>query len=174
MNTSRSESISLADGTVLAGCRPDLLSLGDLLARGWSVIPVRFRSKIPLVRWEAYQKRHATVDELEQWFTRSPFNVGVVTGRISGIFVVDADSIAALEWAREHLPPCELRVRTAKGLHLIYPYSGDKPMRNKVRVKFGGEQLAIDIRADGGYVCAPGCVHESGHVYTREGEGWRW
>ncbi len=44
-------------------------------------------------------------------------------------------------------------------------------MKNKVRVKCDGEQLEIDIRADGGFVVAPGSVHESGFTYLREGAG---
>jgi putative DNA primase/helicase len=144
------------------------------MARGWSIIPVQYKSKLPAVRWEPYQKRLATLDELERWFTHPPFIVGIVTGKVSGLFVVDADSPAALQWAFEHLPPCNLRVRTAKGLHLYYPYSGDRPMRNKVRVKCDGKALEIDIRADGGYVVGPGSVHESGFTYQREGSEWGW
>ena len=115
------KTITLADGTVLPDCRPDLLSIGDLMARRFSLIPLKPKSKIPVVKWEPYQHRLATLDELEAWFTVPGFNVGVVTGRISGIFVIDADSEAALAWALEKLPACDLRVRTANGLHLYYP-----------------------------------------------------
>lgn len=59
-------------------------------------------------------------------------------------------------------------------MHLYYPYSGDRPMRNKCRVKYQGETLDIDFRAEGGYVVAPGSTHPNGHIYTREGNGWRW
>ncbi len=163
---------ALHDGTVLPGCRDDLLNVGDFLSRNWSVIPLKPRSKVPAVKWEPYQRRLATVDELECWFQCPGFNVGIVTGTVSRIFVVDADSPAALAWTTEHLPPCELRVRTAKGLHLYYPYSGDRPIKNKVRVKVGGQPLELDIRADGGFVVAPGSVHPSGFVYQREGGGW--
>jgi hypothetical protein len=59
--------VTLADGTVLPDCRPDLLSVGDLLARGWSIFPLKFKSKRPAVRsWLEYQKRMLTVDELER------------------------------------------------------------------------------------------------------------
>jgi hypothetical protein len=34
---------------VLPGCRPDLLNIGDLMARGWSIIPLQYRSKVPAV-----------------------------------------------------------------------------------------------------------------------------
>jgi hypothetical protein len=166
--------VTLADGTTLPGCRPDLLNVGDLMARGWSIIPLKPHSKIPAVRWEDYQQRLATLDELEQWFTVPGFNLGIVTGTISRIFVVDVDSEAAMAWASEYLPTCDLRVRTAKGQHWYYPYSGERPMRNKARVKYQGETLDIDIRAEGGYVVGPGSVHPNGHVYTREGRGWRW
>jgi putative DNA primase/helicase len=167
------ESITLTDGTVLPECRPDLVSIGDLMARGWSIFPLRPRSKVPAVKWEQYQRRLATLDELEQWFTTPGFNVGIVTGRISGIFAIDVDSEPALAWANEHLPTCDLRVRTARGLHLYYPYSGDRPMRNKSRVRYQGEVLDIDVRADGGFVVAPGSIHQNGHIYAREGAGWR-
>jgi len=171
---SRYEPITLADGTVLTGCRPDLLSLGDLMARGWSIIPLQPRSKLPAVRWEPYQHRLATPAELESWFTYPGNNIGIVTGTISGIFVVDIDSEAALAWAQHQLPPCDLRVRTSKGEHRYYQFSGDCPMRNRCRVSYQGESLDIDIRATGGYVVGPGSVHPDGHVYTREGVGWTW
>jgi Bifunctional DNA primase/polymerase, N-terminal len=89
-------SITLADGTVLPDCRPDLLNIGDLMARGWSIFPLLPRSKKPAVKWEQYQRRLATVDEIESWFTEPGCNVGIATGKISGIFVMDADSPAAL------------------------------------------------------------------------------
>ena len=94
--TAESVSITLADGTILPDCRPDLLSIGYLMARGWSIIPLRARSKVPAVKWEPYQRRLATLEELETWFTRPGSNVGIVTGTISGIFVVDCDSPEAL------------------------------------------------------------------------------
>lgn len=163
----------LADGTVVPGCRRDLANAGEFLMRGWSVFPLRNRDKRPAIRsWVEYQHRPPTYDELEQWFTGAVRNVAIVTGKVSGLFVVDADSPAALAWAAEHLPPTEMRVRTAKGCHLFYPYSGERPMRNKCRVRYAGETLDLDVRADGGYVVGPGSIHPSGHVYTREGRGW--
>jgi len=164
----------MADGYRLEIDRPDLLNVGDLWGRGWSVIPLRPRDKRPALRsWAPYQERLATFDELEQWFLSAPTaNIGVVTGKVSGIFVVDCDSPAAIAWATEHLPPCEMRVRTAKGLHLYFPYTGSRPMKNHVRATYQGERLELDIRADAGYVVGPGSVHPSGMTYTREGSAW--
>lgn len=152
-----------------------LSNLGDLWGRGWSVFPVRYRDKRPAIRsWTPYQKRAPTFDEMQSWFDRPErFNVGIVTGKVSGIFVIDLDSPEAIAWAADHLPPCAMRVRTAKGLHLYFPYSGGCGIRNKVRTTFEGKALELDVRGEGGYVLGPGSVHPSGHVYAREGKGWR-
>ncbi len=151
-----------------------LANIGDLWGRGWSIIPLRWGTKLPAIRsWTEYQQRPATFEQLEQWFDRPElFNVGIVTGRVSGIFVLDCDSPEAIGWATEYMPISDLRVRTAKGLHLYYTYTAERPIRNKVRTRFDGRQLELDIRCDGGYVVGPASLHESGFVYTREGAGW--
>ena len=171
---SQSVTITLADGTLLPGCRPDLLNIGDLLARNWSIFPLKPRSKVPAIRWEECRRRFPTFDEIERWFTRPGFNVGIVTGQLSKIFVIDADSPEAVEWTQRNLPPCDLRVRTAKGLHLYIPYEGKRPIRNKARITVGGKTLELDVRGEGGYVVGPGSIHPNGHVYVREGSGWAW
>ena len=62
------------------------------LARGWSVIPVKAFAKRPIVRWEAFQNRLPTREEVEGWFRRWPdANLGIVTGAISGLVVLDVD-----------------------------------------------------------------------------------
>ena len=163
----------LRDGTVCQGCRRDLANVGEFLMRGWSVFPLRYRSKVPAIAsWTQYQRRQPTLDEVEQWFTGEPRNIAIVTGLVSSLFVIDCDSPHAVAWAEAKLPACEMRVTTAKGLHLYYPYSGDLPIRNKARVRFEGAELEIDVRAEGGYVVGPGSFHPHGHLYARDGRGW--
>jgi hypothetical protein len=149
-------------------------NIGDLWGRGWSVIPLEPRGKKPAIKsWLEYQKRSATFDELDRWFSGQRLNVGVVTGRVSGIFVLDADTPEAIAWAEANLPMSDMRVRTAKGLHLYYPLSVDSSIRNKTRIRVGsGDRIGLDVRAEGGYVVGPGSLHSSGAVYTREGAGW--
>lgn len=61
-------------------------------ARGWSVIPMEARTKRPLVRWQEFQSRHASPDYISRWFQRWPeANVGIVTGAISRLVVMDVD-----------------------------------------------------------------------------------
>ena len=62
----------------------------DYLRRGWSILPIRPHSK--LILWQEYQRRRATEDEAAEWFRRWPSaNVGIVTGSISHLAVLDID-----------------------------------------------------------------------------------
>jgi bifunctional DNA primase/polymerase-like protein len=66
------------------------------MRRGWSIIPIRPGDKRPLVRLEEFQRRHATEEEARGWFRTWPdAGVGIVTGAISGLVVIDVDRQAA-------------------------------------------------------------------------------
>jgi putative DNA primase/helicase len=69
---------------------------------GWSIIPLG-RDKRPLIaEWSPYQKRRATKDEIEQWWSKWPeANIGLVTGSISGVVVLDADSAEANDYIQK-------------------------------------------------------------------------
>ena len=63
------------------------------LSRGWSVNPLRPRNKRPAIRWLDYQHRHATENEVRDWFCTWPdANLGIVTEAISDLVVVDVDA----------------------------------------------------------------------------------
>ena len=134
-------------------------ALDFVTKRECSIIPVA-RDKRPLVKWEEFQKRRPTEEEVESWWTRWPdANIAIVTGRISGLVVVDADGAAGLEWMKENLPVTGVYVQTCKGWHGYYRHPGTD-IQNRVRIA-----PEVDIRADGGYVVAPPSVHESGWCY---------
>ncbi len=86
--------------------------------------------KRPLVAWREFQQRAAGVAEIRRWFRHWPkANVGIVTGRISGLVVVDVDlchggpdSIAAAEAAHGPLPPTIEAATGGGGRHLYYSY----------------------------------------------------
>lgn len=136
-------------------------------ARGWSVVPVEPRGKRPLVRWEELQERVPSEAEVEAWLERWPdANVGIVTGGVSRLVVVDVDprhggteSLAALE--REHGPlPSGVEAETGGGgRHLYFAHPGGE-VRNRVGLAPG-----IDLRGDGGVVVAPPSIHPSGRRY---------
>jgi hypothetical protein len=135
--------------------------------RGWSVIPVGPRDKRPLIPWGAHQRRCADEAEVSEWFQRWPAaNVGVVTGVISSLAVLDVDarhggaeSLTALERAHGPLPPTIEAATGGGGRHLYFAHPGGL-VHNQVGLATG-----IDLRADGGFVVAPPSIHPSGRRY---------
>ena len=140
----------------------------DYLRRGWSVLPMEPRGKRPLIHWRALQSSAATREAVKEWFHRWPeANVGIVTGAVSGLVVLDVDvhhrgmdSLAMLE--KEHgLLPVTLEARTGGGgRHLYFRHPG-RPIANRAGLRPG-----IDLRGDGGCVVAPPSVHSSGQLYA--------
>ena len=144
-------------------------AVGDLWNRGLSIIPVEHRGKRPTCKWKEFQTRRPTFEELEAWFdTGADLNVGIVTGTVSGVVLIDCDSAEGIAWADAHLPPTPMVTHTAKGEHRFYGHPG-RPVGNKVRIHTGAK-IAIDVRGDGGYVVGPGGVHETGAVYKKVGD----
>jgi hypothetical protein len=137
-------------------------------ALGWSVVPVRRGGKQPLVRWQMLQQRLPEAGELEQWFGLWPdANLGIVTGAISGLVVIDVDpqhggeeSLAHLERAHAPLPPTVEAVTGGGGRHLYFAHPGGQ-VRNRAGLAQG-----IDLRGDGGFVVAPPSLHASGRSYA--------
>jgi P4 family phage/plasmid primase-like protien len=149
----------------------DTLDVAKFLlhARGLSVIPVERPGKKPVAKWAAFQQTHPTDDNLLAWFGNGhPRNIGIVTGAVSGVVVVDCDSPEAIAWADANLPPTPMMTQTAKGQHRFYRHPGIQ-VHNKARLHTGDPAVALDVRGDGGYVVAPSSVHETGVVYERRG-----
>lgn len=144
------------------------------LAAGLSVIPLEVKGKRPAFnllprcsitgkpKWEEYQKRLPTEEELATWFGREGHNVGVVCGSVSqGLVVVDFDLVQSFdEWCAQDLERWLMpTVETAHGRH-VYVRVVDKIIGNH-----RNQSRKIDLRGEGGYVVAPPSVHPEGHVY---------
>lgn len=134
---------------------------------GWSVVPVRPGEKFPLVRWQAFQERRADAEQITQWFERWPdANIGIVTGAISGLTVVDidprhggAESLATWEAQYGALAPTIEAITGGGGRHLYFS-TGSTEVRSRVAIARG-----IDVRARGGLIVAPPSRHPSGKLY---------
>jgi putative DNA primase/helicase len=150
--------------------------------RGCSVMPIDHPAettqtdpskigKVPLLKsWKPLQTERATDEHLTAWFRNGhQRNIGIVTGAISNLVIVDCDSPEAIAWADTHLPPTPWRSRTSKGEHWGYQHPGIV-VGNRVRIDTGDPAIKIDVRGDGGYVVAPGSVHVNGTLYEWVGE----
>lgn len=120
---------------------------------GYSVIPVGKDKKPLLKSWKEFQTRIATEDEIKGWWTKWPSaNVGIVTGEISGITVIDVDTHKG---ASAQPFPDTYTVKTGNGgLQLYYKYHPGLSVSANAYPQFPH----IDIRSDGGFVVAPPSV----------------
>src|SRR5262245_2671643 len=106
---------------------PAELCAVSYLALGWTPIPIEPRGKRPRIVWSRYQATRPTLDAIGAWWAKCPdANVGIVTGKLSGLVVVDLDSLAAVQ---EFVRRCEgswvtPMVRTAHGLHMYFKHPG--------------------------------------------------
>jgi hypothetical protein len=149
---------------------PILEAALDYMRRGWSVLPLEKRGKRPLVRWEEFQHRRADETEVRAWYRSFPgANVGIVTGAVSGLVVMDVDpahgggeSLLELEKAHGALPHTIEALTGGGGRHVYFRHPGGV-VRNRAGLAPG-----IDLRGDGGYVVAPPSVHPSGRRYRFE------
>lgn len=108
----------------------------------------------------------ATTDvrQIEAWWRIMPdSNIGIATGKASGIVVIDIDGEQALAMLKaivdQHgaLPRTAI-VKTARGWHLYFTMLAG----TTISCSTGA---GLDVRGDGGYVVAPPSVHVTGHVY---------
>jgi putative DNA primase/helicase len=125
---------------------------------GWSVFPVSPSSKKPLVKWKLYQTHRASEDQIRAWWTQFPdANIGVVTGKISGISVLDIDekpeegkhgkaTFFALVARYKEMPTTLLQDTGSGGVHLIFAYS---PQAAQGASCYGPD---LDGRNDGGMI----------------------
>lgn len=132
------------------------------LENGYSVVPLERGSKKALVKWKPYQSERATAAVVEKWFAKWPdANIGIITGQVSGIFVVDVDTREGLEALQERGQwSAAPDVRTSKVGHYYFRYPS-QPVRNAAGILPG-----VDIRGEGGLVC-----FTEGHKVIRKGKG---
>lgn len=150
---------------------PTLLQTAlQALEKGWSVFPVNLKEgPHPCLRltghikedgssysWSALQRKRPTRNDVETWFAEEKGKgIAVVTGKISGLFVLDFDGPAGQELHTQLELPVHVRTRSG-GIHVYLQHPGWL-VRNSVKVEqwtekgFGG----LDVRGDGGYAVMP-------------------
>jgi P4 family phage/plasmid primase-like protien len=144
--------------------RKALLDAALLYAsKGWHVFPVLPRTKKPAVKWK--EAATTSIEAIESTWRTKPYNVGIATGRVSGIVVLDIDvpklddeSRAFAEQVRAKCPT--FTVRTGTGGFHYYFAAPVTPLTN-----LAGCLAGIDFRGDGGLVVAAPSQHENGNFY---------
>jgi len=117
--------------------------------------------KVPLVRWKPYQDRLPSEGEIFRWRRRWPdHNIGMATGHLSRIVVMDLDGELAIRVAQARGYANGPHVFTGRvgGLHRYFGYQEDAP-RNFTK------RDGIDFRGEGGYVILPPSRHALGREY---------
>jgi len=133
---------------------------------GWSVFPIRPGEKSPMLKtWEKFQKEKATDDQIKHWWKKWPdANIGLVTGFVSDLIVLDLDSQIGREnyiAAFGDLHGTITQTTGKKGsLHLLFKHPRDQKYQNRV-----GLFPDVDVRADGGYIVVAPSIHPNGTQY---------
>lgn len=137
-------------------------------AERWSVFPCKPGEKVPACEHgckDATRDR----DRIRSWWTSMPeANIGVATGAVSGIFVLDVDGEEGMESLLDlgHGIPATLTQHTPSGgLHFIFAYPTE--VGNSAR-KIGPN---LDTRGDGGYIVVAPSLHPNGGRYRWAGKG---
>lgn len=155
--------------------------------RGWPVFPLHailagrcscrrdcpHPAKHPLAR---HGLCDASSDEriLRGWWDRWPWaNIGLATGTISGLVVIDVDpakggsaSLATLQSVMGSLPETLTAATGGGGWHLLYAHPGGELRNTTGRLPGIAQSLpGVDLRGDGGYVVAAPSRHASGRLY---------
>ncbi|MEM7618392.1 MAG: bifunctional DNA primase/polymerase [Pseudomonadota bacterium] len=138
----------------------------SLCKRGFSVILAN--GKHPLSSWKDNQYQRKTEDDLIDDFKGKPYaNIGIVTGKISGIFVLDIDgvdgeeSLTKLESQYGQLASSVEVITGGGGRHIYFKYPDNMEIGNSVS-KIANN---LDIRGEGGVVICPPSIHPSGRSY---------
>ncbi len=132
-----------------------------------AVLPCNPATKAPLTR-HGHKDAMTDVDQVEAWWRRWPDAlIGMATGSVSGVMVLDADSLEAVaelqilaEEAGEPLP-ATFTVRTHRGRH----YHFKLPANTLIAGSNGKLAGRLDVKAEGGYVIMPPSPHPAGGRY---------
>src|SRR3990170_3558828 len=96
--------------------------------QGWAVIPLKRDKKPLLTEWRTYQSRLPTSQEITNWWQKRPdANVGVITGAISKIIVLDIDGPEGEKTLKDHklnIPPTATSRTGGGGLHFLFKRPG--------------------------------------------------
>jgi len=116
----------------------------------WSILPCNENEKHPSIRWAEYKTKLPTYQNWVNWKTNAQ-GIALVTGKISGVVVVDIDST---DNKLKLNSPIICRTQSG-GYHFYYKWTEET--KNKVRIN----NAPIDFRGDGGIVILPPTTYKN-------------
>ena len=135
----------------------------DYLSQGIPAIPSDPKTKIPLVKWTEYQSRLPTKEETISMFSQYPKSmISLVTGKISNLIVVDADSEDAIKTIEDNILDSietTIDISPRGGRHYWWLMNGKQWQTKSAVLK------NIDLRANGGVIVAPPSKNDTGGQY---------
>jgi hypothetical protein len=130
------------------------------------VFPCRPRDKTPATRNGLKDAKRDEGAIAKFWAEYPDCNVAIVTGKLSGLMVLDVDgeegveSLRALERQHSPLPNTASIVTPRGGEHFYFRHPGWE-----VKNTAGYPGPGLDVRGDGGYVLAPPSIGAGGRRY---------
>ena len=119
--------------------------------------------KTPLISWTEFQTQRASLEQVRGWINKWPeMNLGVVTGQVSSLVVVDLDGIQGMQYGKQVAIRSGVVSLTGNGKQVFYKWT--EPIAGSV------SKIApkVDLRADGNYIVAPPSIHPNGKRYRWE------
>ncbi len=135
-------------------------------SRGWNPVCIYKPDKYPKdYNWRALIDKEVTrgdIIEMSNAYTEKDLNIGIITGKISDIIILDIDGEEGFAALKEHgiTLPDTLQATTGRGRHYYFEYTSHPVLRNAA-----GYLPKVDIRTDGGLVVSPPSIHPSGNSY---------
>ena len=152
---------SMHEGRLGMSALPEKWSIP--LGLGFSVIPVEPRGKKPMGEWKSFMT-HAADDETVARWAANDTNVGIITGKVSNLVVLDFDNELAEAEAKRRGLPETVTVKTSRGRHYYYSHPGRAVLKPKAF------PAGMDIQSDHKFVVGPGSIHPDGSVYEWEND----
>lgn len=99
---------------------------------GYSLIPVR-SNKVSAVPWKRYQSQHVSYSTFRNWWCRKDIaGIGIVTGEISHLAVLDFDNLQHYLDFKQEQPDLmnTYQVKTRRGFHLYFRIPSTRTTRS--------------------------------------------
>ncbi len=135
--------------------------LSEYVRLGFAIIPIKSGEKKALVKWECYQEKPATLEQVLEWYELFPnCNWAVITGNVSDVIVVDCDNPTALQVAEEYEITSGASVKTPHGYHYYFLHPHDNKLRKTIsghvsKGTYWPQVKGLDLRYEGGYALIP-------------------